>query len=276
MSGNSPFARCAAEWKFPLAVTMHGATENRVHAPVKPSVSWLIFGTRISVAMGATAALGSRSQGISCGRHRVARLMKQHGLAAKRKKRFRVTTKTKPGMEWFRDILDRIFSPDRKDLQWAADITYLWTREGWMYLAVVMDLYSRRIVGWAIEPYLTDDLPIKAMKAALQTRRPASGLVHHSDRGSQYGSKDYLKLLGEHGVISSMSEKGDCWDNAPVESFFSTLKKELGEIFETRNQVKHEVFDFIEVWYNRQRLHSTLGYTSPADYERQMAQASRA
>jgi len=218
-----------------------------------------------------------RSQGISCGCNRVARLMKQHGVAAKRKKRFRITTKTKPGMEWFKDALNRIFSPDRKDLQWAADITYLWTRcEGWMYLAVVMDLYSRRIVGWAIEPYLTDDLPIKAMKAALQTRRPASGLVHHSDRGSQYGSREYLKLLAEHGVVSSMSEKGDCWDNAPVESFFSTLKKELGEVFETRCQAKHEVFDFIEVWYNRQRLHSTLGYASPADYERQAAQASRA
>jgi putative transposase len=213
------------------------------------------------------------SQGISCGRHRVARLMKKHGVAVKRKKRFRVTTKTKAGMEWFRDILDRIFSPARKDLQWAADITYLWTREGWIYLAVVMDLYSRRIVGWSIQPYLTDELAIQAMKAALQARRPALGLVHHSDRGSQYGSKDYLKLLGEHGVVSSMSEKGDCWDNAPVESFFSTLKKELGEIFDSRNQARREVFDFIEVWYNRQRIHSTLGYTSPAEYERQKCES---
>lgn len=217
-----------------------------------------------------------RSHGVSCGRHRVARLMKQHGVTARGKKRFRVTTKAKPGREWFRDILDRIFSPGRKDMQWAADITYLWTREGWMYLAVVMDLYSRRIVGWSIQPYLTDELTIQAMKAALQTRCPASGLVHHSDRGSQYGSRDYLQLLKAYGVVSSMSEKGDCWDNAPVESFFSTLKKELGETFDSRDQARHEVFSFIEVWYNRQRIHSTLGYASPADYESQMAQASQA
>lgn len=179
-------------------------------------------------------------------------------------------------MEAYRDLLERIFSPDRKDLQWAADITYLWTHEGWAYLAIVMDLYSRRIVGWAVEPYLTDDLPIKAMKAALHTRRPPTGLIHHSDRGSQYGSKDYIKLLRDHGIVSSMSEKGDCWDNAPVESFFSTLKKELGEVFETRSQAKQDVFDFIEVWYNCQRIHSTLGYASPADYERLQAQASKA
>jgi putative transposase len=217
-----------------------------------------------------------RSSGLRCSRNRVARLMKSHGVAAKRKKRFRITTKTKPGMEWYRDVLDRIFSPDRKDLQWAADITYLWTREGWMYLAVVMDLYSRRIIGWALEPYLTDDLVIAAMKAALQTRRPASGLVHHSDRGSQYGSKNYLKLLSEHGIVSSMSEKGDCWDNAPVESFFSTLKKELGEVFDSRPHARMQIFEFIEVWYNRQRLHSTLGYTSPVNYEKSTAVASKA
>lgn len=217
-----------------------------------------------------------RSAGLSCGRHRVARLMQANGVRAKRKRRFRVTTRSKPGMEWFRDMLERIWAPDRQDLQWAADITYLSTREGWMYLAIVMDLYSRRIVGWSIQPYLTDELVIEAMTAALQTRRPPTGLIHHSDRGSQYGSKDYLKLLRDRGVVSSMSEKGDCWDNAPVESFFSTLKRELGEVFETRNQARHEVFDFIEVWYNRQRIHSTLGYTSPAEYERQAAQASKA
>lgn len=217
-----------------------------------------------------------RGAGLSCGRHRVARLMQANGVRAKSKRRFRVTTRTKPGMEWFRDMLERIWSPDRQDLQWAADITYLSTREGWMYLAIVMDLYSRRIVGWSIQPYLTDDLAIEAMSAALQTRRPPTGLIHHSDRGSQYGSNDYLKLLRDHGVVSSMSEKGDCWDNAPVESFFSTLKRELGEVFETRHQARQEIFDFIEVWYNRQRLHSTLGYTSPAEYERQAAQASEA
>jgi putative transposase len=217
-----------------------------------------------------------RGRGVVCGRNRVARLMRKHGVRAKYKRRFRVTTRTKPGMQWFRDELDRIFSPARKDLQWAADITYLWTREGWIYLAVVMDLHSRRIVGWSLEPHLTEDLVIQAMQAAIWLRRPAAGLIHHSDRGSQYGSKRYLALLAEHGIKSSMSEKGDCWDNAPVESFFSTLKKELGEVFETRSQARHDIFEFIEVWYNRERRHSTLAYASPADYERLQAQASKA
>jgi putative transposase len=212
-----------------------------------------------------------RAQGISCGRHRIARLMQKHNIKAKRKRRYRVTTRTKPGMDWFRDELDRIFSPKRENLQWAADITYLWTREGWMYLAVVMDLFSRRIIGWSIEPYLTDTLVIQAMKAAINLRQPPAGLIHHSDRGSQYGSKDFIKLLRANGIVSSMSEKGDCWDNAPAESFFSTLKRELGEVFETRQQAKQEIFDFIEVWYNRQRRHSTLGYISPDEYERQKA-----
>jgi transposase InsO family protein len=213
-----------------------------------------------------------QSAGVACGLHRVARLMSKHGIRAKRKRRYRVTTRTKPGMEWVRDELERIFSPERENLQWAADITYLWTREGWMYLAVVMDLYSRRIVGWSLQSYLTDELTLQAMRAALLSRRPLAGLIHHSDRGRQYASKDYLKLLSEHGIVRSMSEKGDCWDNAPVESFFGTLKKELGEVFETRSQARKEVFEFIEVWYNRQRRHSTLGYASPAEYEQQHSQ----
>lgn len=217
-----------------------------------------------------------RAQGLGCGRHRVARLMSKHGVRAKRKRPFRVTTRSKPNREWFRNELQRIFSPDGQDRKWAADITYLWTREGWMYLAVVMDLYSRRIVGWALKPYLTDELAIEAMRMALAGRTPPRGLIHHSDRGCQYGSKAYLQLLGDHGVVSSMSAKGNCWDNAPVESFFSTLKKELGEVFETRRQAREQIFDFIEVWYNRRRRHSTLGYNSPADYESQQAQASKA
>jgi len=170
-------------------------------------------------------------------------------------------------MEWVKDMLDRAFTPERINMKWAADITYLWTVEGWMYLAVVMDLYSRRIVGWAIEPYLTEELPIKALEAAIQLRRPPAGLIHHSDRGSQFSSKKYREILDKHKMIGSMSEKGDCWDNAPVESFFSTLKREVGEVFETRDNARREIFDFIEVWYNRKRRHSTLEYSSPANYE---------
>jgi len=202
--------------------------------------------------------------------------MRKYHILAKRRRRYRVTTTNKPGMEWVKDLLDRAFTPERVNMKWAADITYLWTQEGWMYLAVVMDLYSRRIVGWAIEPYLTDDLPLKALRAAIQVRRPPKGLIHHSDRGSQYGSKRYRDLLGDHGMVSSMSEKGDCWDNAPVESFFSTLKREQGEVFETRDHARREIFDFIEVWYNRQRRHSTLEYSSPADYESRHALAIEA
>jgi putative transposase len=218
-----------------------------------------------------------RAQGVQIGRNRVARLMHKHGIAAKRKRRFRVTTKSKRGMIIFRNLLERNFSVERANKAWVADITYLWTRDGWLYLSVVMDLYGRRIVGWAAQPYLTDDLVIEAMNAAIALRRPQPGLIHHSDRGSQYASKDYLELLQNAGTVSSMSKKGDCWDNAPAESFFSTLKKEIEDLSTmTRTQAWQVIFEFIEIWYNRQRIHSTLGYVSPTDYEQNVCQASKA
>ena len=159
------------------------------------------------------------------------------------------------------------------DARWATDITYIWTRQGWLYLAVVMDLFSRRIVGWSMQETMERSLVISALEMALKARRPPPGLLHHSDRGSQYASGDYQALLRHAGCTCSMSRRGNCWDNAPVESFFSTLKMELvhERRYETRQQARAEIFEFIEIWYNRQRLHSSLGYLSPADYEAKMA-----
>ena len=220
------------------------------------------------------AELGA--QGLTCGVKRVARLMRKHGIAGKRRKCFRRTTIVNPMDKWFKDVVNREFLPDRPNVVWASDITYLWTGEGWMYLATVMDLHSRRIVGWAAREYMTKDLVIEAMSAAVQLRRPKVGLIHHSDRGTQYASADYRKLLDNHGIIGSMSEKGDCWDNACAESFFSTLKKEMEDLSKmTRTQAWQTVFEFIEIWYNRQRRHSTLGYLSPAQFEGNISQANK-
>jgi transposase InsO family protein len=220
------------------------------------------------------AELGA--QGLVCGVKRVARLMRKHGIAAKRRRRFRHTTIVNPMDKWFEDVVNRHFVPDRPNTVWASDITYLWTREGWMYLATVMDLHSRRIVGWAAREYMTKELVVEAMTAAIQMRRPQAGLIHHSDRGTQYASADYRKLLDSHGIVGSMSEKGDCWDNACAESFFSTLKKEMDDLSKmTRTQAWQTVFEFIEIWYNRLRRHSTLGYASPAQYEGNIVQASK-
>jgi len=158
--------------------------------------------------------------------------------------------------------------PDRC---WAGDITYLWTQEGWLYLAVLLDLYSRRVVGWATSDRLTEELTLRALDQALAHRRPTEGLLHHSDRGSQYASRAYRRKLAQHGITMSMSRRGDCWDNAPVESFFSSLKTELlasRPVPLSRDQAHRELFEYIEVFYNRQRRHSALGYVSPAQYER--------
>jgi putative transposase len=217
-----------------------------------------------------------KAQGIACGRNRVARVMRKHGVAAKRRRRFRHTTIVNIMDQWYRDVVSRNFKPDAPNKVWVSDITYLWTKERWLYLATVMDLFGRRIVGWAAQPYLTTDLVVEAMTAAIQLRRPEAGLIHHSDRGTQYASKDYQALLRKHGILSSMSEKGDCWDNAPAESFFSTLKNEMDDIsMMTRAEAWQTIFEFIEVWYNRRRLHSTLGYVSPAQYESNVMQASK-
>jgi putative transposase len=217
-----------------------------------------------------------RDQGIACGRHRVARLMRDHGLRGVCRQKFRVTTQSAHREPIAANVVDRQFAPAvirERDRVWAADITYLWTLEGWLYLAVVLDLASRRVVGWCADRVLDHSLVLRALQPALVLRRPAPGLIHHSDRGVQYASGPYQSLLAASGAIPSMSRRGDCWDNAVVESFFATLKAELSPMrWATRTDAHRELRSYIDQWYNHQRRHSTLGYRSPVQYERYLAQ----
>ncbi len=209
------------------------------------------------------------SRGIRCGKNRVARLMRQGGIQARHKRKFKVTTDSKHELPVQDNRLNRSFNVAFPNMSWAADITYIWTREGWLYLAVILDLFSRRIVGWSMKKRIEKHLVIDALLMALGQRKPARGILHHSDRGSQYASKEYQALLREAGISSSMSRKANCWDNAVVESFFSTLKREWieGKAYRTRSDARADIFYFIETWYNRRRRHSTLGYMSPSDFE---------
>lgn len=214
--------------------------------------------------------------GSICGKHRVARLMKQAGLRAVLTPRFRVTTDSAHALPVAQNLLARQFNSPQANVKWAGDITYLWTREGWLYLAVVLDLFSRRVVGWSMQPRLDRLLVQNALESALGQRHPQEGLLHHSDRGSQYASAAFQETLDAAGIVCSMSRKGDCSDNAVVESFFGTLKQELvnRSRFATREVARREVFAFIAVWYNRQRRHSSLGYVSPQEFERRALQSS--
>jgi putative transposase len=208
-------------------------------------------------------------QGHCVGEHRVARLMRQAGLRAKTVKQWRATTQSQHRFPVAANTLDRQFTVESPNRVWAGDLTYVWTTEGWLYLAVILDLYSRRVIGWAMGHRLTVDLAERALMMALANRRPRAGLLHHSDRGSQYAATSYQQLLATHGVTVSMSRKGNCWDNACIESFFGTLKRELvyHRHYATRDDATRDIFEYIEVFYNRQRRHSTLGYHSPAEYE---------
>ncbi len=208
-----------------------------------------------------------RRTGIRCSRKRVARLMREEGLRARQPRRFRVTTRSALGRPAAPNLLDRRFTVDAVDTVWVGDLTYLWTQEGWLYLAVLMDLCSRRIIGWSVSATMKDDLTLAALDQALEQRRPGSGVLHHTDRGSQYSSDDYLEKLRERGFTISNSRKGDCWDNAPMESFFSTLKFELGGSFSSRAAARAELFEYIEVFYNRDRMHTSIGDQSPAQFE---------
>ena len=209
-----------------------------------------------------------RARGRRVSRKRVARLMRQQGLRARPRRRFVRTTDSAHSHPVAPNTLDRKFEPDAPNSTWAGDITYVWTAEGWLYLAVLLDLFSRKVVGWAMSEKLDRELVLSALDMAL-LGRPAPAL-HHSDRGSQYASEDYRRLLEQRGITCSMSRKGNCWDNAVVESFFSTLKQELVYLstFKTRQQAQLALFEYIEVFYNRKRRHSSLGYLSPVEYER--------
>jgi putative transposase len=207
-----------------------------------------------------------KSRGIPVSKERVRRLMQAHGIRARHKRRYKATTDSKHGMPVAPNLLDRQFATTAPDQIWTADITYIPTREGWLYLAVVMDLHTRMIVGWAMDGRMTRELVINALRMARFRRKPAPGLLHHSDRGSQYCSGDYQALLAEYGMVASMSRKGNCWDNAPMESFFNSLKNErvFHEDYASREEARQDLFYYIEVFYNRRRRHSALGYQSPA------------
>lgn len=209
------------------------------------------------------------SQGTTCGKNRVARLMKEDCLQARRRRQYKRTTQSRHHWPIAPNRLDQSFVAASPNQKWLTDITYIRTAEGWLYLSVVLDLYSRAVIGWAMEPYLTDSLTRKALKMALARRQPQPGWLHHSDRGSQYASSSYQNLLNSHSALTSMSRTGNVYDNAPMESFFATLKTELihHRSYETRQQARNDIFEYIEVFYNNQRLHSALGYLTPMAFE---------
>jgi transposase InsO family protein len=206
-----------------------------------------------------------RAHGRRVGRKRVARLMRRMNLSARRKRRFRRTTDSAHAYPVAPNRLERQFTAAAPDRVWLADLTYIWTAEGWLYLAVVLDLFSRRVVGWAMAEHLGHELALAALDMAIAQQRPAPGLLHHSDRGVQYACRAYRQRLEAHDVVCSMSRKGDCWDNAPMESFYATLKGELIDQrdYATRDEARADVFQYVEGFYNRRRLHSAIGYLTP-------------
>jgi len=248
-----PSARVQRDQALRLQVrTVHARSRRRYGAP------------RVHVEL--------QTQGEAVSRKRIARLMREDGLVGRRPRRFVRTTKARPGDAVAPNVLARQFGIQdhpQLDRVWVSDITYLPTREGWLYLAIVLELASRRVIGWAMRETLEEELALAALRIALATRRPRPGLLHHSDRGSQYTGAAYQRLLATHGLVASMSHVGDCWDNAVAESFFATLEVELvlEADWHSRTEARAAVFEFIESWYNRERRHSSLGYRSPAAYE---------
>lgn len=215
-----------------------------------------------------------RNDGVRVSAKRVRRLMKLGGITVRTRRRYKATTNSKHRLPVAANLIERNFDINtigRADRCWAGDITYIATREGWLYLAVILDLFSRRVIGWSMSRQMTAGLVIDAFKMAVGRRRPPRGLIAHSDRGSQYASRAFQRVLRKHGVVCSMSRKGDCWDNAVVESFNATIKTELLHRYEweTRAEARAAVYEYIETWYNARRLHSTLGYQSPITFEEQ-------
>ncbi|VAX05972.1 Mobile element protein [hydrothermal vent metagenome] len=211
-----------------------------------------------------------RELGFKVGHTRIGRLMRENGIKAVRTRKFKRTTNTNHSFGFAPNILEQNFSASKPNEKWSVDISYIQTRQGWLYLAVVLDLHSRRIVGWAVSDRMKRDLALKALQMAITLRQPKPGLIHHSDRGSQYCATQYQMLLKRHGMIASMSGKGNCYDNAPVEAFFKTIKAELiwRMRFETRYDAEREIFGYINDFYNPRRRHSALGNISPAAYEK--------
>jgi len=210
-----------------------------------------------------------QTKGIKCGKNRVARIMKVNGIVAKTAKKFKATTNSKHNLPVAENLLNQNFKSEKPNIVWVSDITYIPTLEGWLYLAVILDLYSRQVVGWAMSDRLTTDFVVKALCQAAGRRRPPSGCILHSDRGVQYASADFRDVLRAYGFIQSMSRKGNCYDNAVAESFFHTLKTEhvYDYRYKTRAEAIQSIFEYIEMFYNRQRRHSALGYRTPVSFE---------
>ena len=215
-----------------------------------------------------------RKQGIRLSRHRLVRIMRKYVITARPLRRFVVTTDSNHALPVAENILHRQFAAAAPNTKWTADMTYVWSGQGWLYLTVVLDLFSRRIVGWAMAETMERSLVIDALQMALTSRKPAAGLLCHSDRGSQYASGDYQTALKKAEAVCSMSRKGNCYDNAPTESFFASLKRELvyRTTFATREEARAALFEWIAIWYNRKRLHSAVGYVSPEEFEQHYQQ----
>ena len=217
-----------------------------------------------------------KARGYECSENTVARLMSTHEIKAAARRRFVRTTDSNHRLPVAPNVLDRDFHPEGPNRAWCADLTYIPTHEGWLYLAVVEDLFSRMVVGWSMDDSMESRLVVDALEMAVARRCPGGGLLAHSDRGSQYASDHYQRVLAAGGIVCSMSGVGQCWDNAPVESFFGRLKCELGaEVFATRDQARGELFEYLEVFYNRVRRHSSLGFLSPAEFERAHSRTHR-
>ena len=209
-----------------------------------------------------------RARGFSASKERVERLMRENDIRARHKRRFKATTDSKHALPVAGNLLDRNFMPGAPNQVWTADMTYIWTDEGWLYLAIVLDLFNREIVGWSLKSRMTADIVTDALTMAWFRRKPAPGVLHHSDRGSQYACRAFQQKLVDYGMACSMSRKGNCWDNAPSESWFNSLKNERvhGRRYVTRAEATADIFEYIEVFYNRKRRHSTLGYRSPTQF----------
>ncbi len=211
-----------------------------------------------------------KDNGYSCSENRIARLMRKNSIAAKTKRKFKVTTNSKHNLPIAENMVNGNFSASASNCLWASDITYIWTSKGWLYLCAILDVFNRQIVGWSMDSRMTQELVINALRQAIWRRKPDSDCIFHSDRGSQFAGHEFRKLLKKHEFIQSMSGKGNCYDNAIMETFFHTLKTELVyfESYQTRREAKRSVFEYIEMYYNRIRRHSALNYKSPVDFGR--------
>ena len=247
-----------------------GGTPNRTRLTDAQMLTWIrAIHEELKGAYGSPRMVRElRGRGIPASKERVERLMRQHGIRARHKRRYKVTTDSTHHLPVAANLLNRDFTPSAPNQTWTSDITYLWTDEGWLYLAIVLDLFNREVVGWSLKPRMTADIVTEALTMAWFRRKPAVGLMHHSDRGSQYASQAFQHKLKTYGMEGSMSRKGNCWDNAPTESWFNSFKNERvhGLRYATRAAMTAASFEYIEVFYNRTRRHSTLGYRSPMQF----------